>query len=121
MPDVAQTKADILKQYPGAQLDLDRLKAALQMPTERPVDVGIIPEEIQTIGNNGELQKSESAKLPVLEQKAAMTDSTGPKTDWKPKEPETAEHQQSPIREPAPATPLPLNPQRFFYSETSRL
>ena len=45
MPSIAKVEADILKQYPGARLDLQKLQMALSQPNEHPVDVGALPEE----------------------------------------------------------------------------
>jgi hypothetical protein len=42
MPSLEKVKADIIKQYPDAKVDTEKLKAALQAPTERPVEVGAI-------------------------------------------------------------------------------
>lgn len=133
MPGVEQVKADILKQYPSAQLNLDKLKAALQMPTERPVDVGTIPHEEQAAGAT-EAQKSlaptqalnpdpnKLVEQQAPDQKAAAAEPVGVQTDWKANEPQTAQHPQNPVREPASSTtPLPLNPQHLFNSETTRL
>lgn len=45
MPSAAKVKSDILKQFPEAQLDVQRLQTALSQPNERPVDVGALPDE----------------------------------------------------------------------------
>jgi hypothetical protein len=42
MPSEEKIKADILKQYPDANIDETKLKGALQAPIERPVDVAKI-------------------------------------------------------------------------------
>lgn len=39
MPTVEKVTADILKQYPGAIIDVGQLQAALHTPTERPQDI----------------------------------------------------------------------------------
>jgi lipoprotein-anchoring transpeptidase ErfK/SrfK len=45
MPTPAQVKANILKQFPEAQVDLQKLQTALSQPVERPIDVGALPDE----------------------------------------------------------------------------
>lgn len=53
MPSAEQVSRKILKQYPQAQLEPEKLKAALYRPSEHPVEVGSIPEE--PVENTAEL------------------------------------------------------------------
>lgn len=45
MPTLAQVKAKILKQFPEASVDVEKLQTALQQANERPIDVGALPDE----------------------------------------------------------------------------
>lgn len=47
MPSEDAIRADIIKQYPTVRLDEQKLHSALQIPLERPVEVGVIAPEIQ--------------------------------------------------------------------------
>lgn len=50
MPTSDQVAANILKQYPNARVEMTKLQAALRLPTERPVEVGVISEETPALG-----------------------------------------------------------------------
>lgn len=47
MPSEEVIRANIIKQYPTVRLDEQKLHNALQVPLERPVEVGVIAPEIQ--------------------------------------------------------------------------
>lgn len=57
MPSVSKVKADILKQYPKARVDVAQLQTALRQHAEKPVTVGQIPIEAEST--------SEAAAIPA--------------------------------------------------------
>lgn len=82
MPSMAKVEADILKQYPGARLDLQKLQSALSQPNEHPVDVGALPEEdILQLQIAEPTAKSQKAQKPEgTPHQATITQTPSPQT-----------------------------------------
>lgn len=49
MPSAQTVKANILKQYPNAILEMGKIEQALRLPTERPVEVGVLGIDTEEI------------------------------------------------------------------------
>jgi hypothetical protein len=77
MPSVDKIQQDILKQYPGAEVDLSKIQAALQAPAERPVVVGQMHPSMSPVTAAEATQKElKDTKSPVFEPIDLPTPST---------------------------------------------